>query len=485
LLVVGMLAVTVTATATEPPASAGAATTTSAPSAPPAKRTAAPDPSAQSDSPTSGLLQLTPAADPPTSGAASRVVVAIDPGATASRSVVVINRSADLVLTVRLSTVDAATAPGRTVQYAASASAGSPATWLTLSDVIATLEPHAKLPVSLTVTPPANAAPGDLLAGVVARVDSAVRASDQATVDANATATLPVAITVLGAPTAQVSITGARVVAAGGRDNLEITFLNSGATSNTMTARVDVHGSRAQPPIVRASVAPLTHTTVRVPFAMPPGLQTVPISVVATDADGDQATWSGSVGLADTLTAAASNRPRSAPHRPTVTDAARPVSLPRPVLILVALGFVTAAVWFAAELRRNRRARRAIRVGTHTPVAPNVGAVTRAAAGLAADAVDPMSAVATQLGALVDAIDRLAVRLTDGSVPEAGPGGPTRAPVTSADSEPSIAESVARWLAPAAPRVPPPSADDPYDWPTEAQLEQFAARRRASPDDGP
>ncbi len=479
-----MLAVTVTATATEPSASAAAGTTTSATSARPAKRTAAQHPPAPSDSQAPGLVQLTPVGVPPT-GAAPRVVVALDPGASASRSFVVTNRSADLVLTVRLSAVDAAAASGGALKYAASPSAGSPATWLTLSDVVATLEPRSKLPVSLTVTPPANAAPGDDLAGVVAQVDSAVRASDQAAVDANATATLPVAITVLGAPTALVSITGARLVAAGRGDDLEITFENSGATSNTMTARVDVRGSNAQPPIIRASVAPLIQTTVRVPFAMPPGVQTVPISVVATDADGDQATWSGSVGLADTLTAVASNRPRSVPHRPAATVASRSASFPRLVLILVALGFVAAAVWFAAELRRNRAARRAIRVGTRTAVAQPAATVADGVPTPPAGAVDPMGAVATQLGALVDAIDRLATRLADGPAPDPGPTAPTVSLATSADGGPSMAESVARWYAPAASRVPPPSADDLYDWPTEAQLEQFAARRRASPDDLP
>ena len=45
-------------------------------------------------------------------------------------------------------------------------------------------------------------------------------------------------------------------------------------------------------------MAALTHTTVRVPFAMPAGAKTVPISVIATDSGGDQATWSGTVGLA-------------------------------------------------------------------------------------------------------------------------------------------------------------------------------------------
>ena len=62
----------------------------------------------------------------------------------------------------------------------------------------------------------------------------------------------------------------------------------------------------------------------------------------------------------------------------------------------------------------------------------------------------------------------------------APPGtGPVRSPATSA-----AAESGALLYVPAA-RVPEPSPDDLYDWPTEAQLEQFEARRRAAQHDLP
>ena len=109
-----------------------------------------------------------------------------------------------------------------------------------------------------------------------------------------------------------------------------------------------------------------------------------------------------------------------------------------------------------------------------------------------------MGAVAAQLGALVEAIDRLAQRLGDAPVlqpvpapvPSAGPASALPASPASRRSAPpappiaaAMAESGALLYAPAASAVPEPVADDLYDWPTEAQLEQFAARRRAAEPD--
>jgi hypothetical protein len=417
------------------------------------------------------------------------VVVAIDPGASTTRSLVVVNRSADLVLTVRLTAVDATAAADGAVQYATSAPAGSPATWLTLSDVIATLEPNAKLPVTLTVAPPSNAVPGTVTAAVVARVDSAVQAVDQRAVPAPAAVTLPVAITVNGAPTALVSITDARVVDVNGRQSLTITFQNSGATAITMAGRVQVRGTRPYTETVRVSVAALARTAVQVPFAMPHGVTTVPISVVAADAAGDEATWSGSVGLTDppTVSAVPSNRPPSAQHRQRATGPARGAARPPLTLILVVFALAAAAVWFGAELRRNRAARRATKRQMPTPTTSLQSGAAHAAAprptvASPAGTADPMGAVAVQLGALVDAIDRLVARLTDGWVPPPEPKTSTASPAAPTDAR-SMAEASAALYRPAASRVPHPSADDLYDWPTEAQLEQFAARRRAAHDD--
>ena len=124
----------------------------------------------------------------------------IDPGASAKRAFVVTNRSSSLRVTVRLAAVDATARPGGAVQYAHDASASGPGSWLTLSDVVTTLEPGAHVHVTLTITPPDNATPGAVTAGLVARVDHAARVSDNQPVDAAGEISLPIAINVKGAP---------------------------------------------------------------------------------------------------------------------------------------------------------------------------------------------------------------------------------------------------------------------------------------------
>jgi len=436
---------------------------------------------ASSDDHGAGLLQVTAVGDAPTSSVAPRVTVAVDPGASTLRSFVVVNRSADLVLTVAFAAVDATAMSGGAFRYASSAPAGSPATWLTLSDVIATIQPGAKLPVSLTITPPANAAPGTVIAGVVVRVRSATRVADQTAVQADASVTVPVTVTVTGAPTAVVSITGVRVADTHGRTSLEVTFQNAGATPNTMAGRVQVRGPRPYTETLRASVAPLTQTTVRVPFAMPPNTNTVPISVETTDAGGDQATWTGTVGVADPSTASATKGPRASLHRPTTTRTGSG-SFPRLGLTVVACVFVAAAIWFGVELRRNRTVRRTRERQMPAPAASGSPPVANPAGAIPAGTDDPMGAVAAQLGALVDAIDRLVGRLDAGSESPTGPAMSAAPSATSTGPRSPITDSGASPHTTAAPRVPPASADDLYDWPTEAQLEAFATRRAAQRD---
>jgi hypothetical protein len=502
-IVVGVVAVTFTAT---PPLGAVASTPTTArvaKHAPAKVAPPAPRRPAKTAGGAAGLLQVIPVGTGATSGRPPGIAVAIDPGASAVRSFDVVNRSRGLVLTVGLAAVDATAVRGGGVRYASSASAGSPATWLALSDVVATLEPGAKLRVSLTVTPPSNAAPGTVIAGLVARVNGAVRATDQSSVKANASVTTPVTIRLQGAPTALVSITGARGIQVDGRGFLEITFQNAGATANSMTGHVVARGPTARTVVVRAAVAPLTQTTVRVPFAIPAGGQAVPVSIVTTDGAGDQATWSGSVGLAVKPAASASRSSStgtsSTLHRLTARLAAHGATLPRLAVILVALVLAAALIWLGAELRRNRAARRSVRRAALDAAAPPA-AVSTAGAGAGADARpatvagaplgvvadDSMGAVAAQLGALVSAIDRLAIRLADGSALSRIPAPAPAQPMSSASAGgASVADIDALLYAPSAARVPEASPDDLYDWPTEAQLEQFAARRRAAPPDRP
>jgi hypothetical protein len=536
---IGVFAVVATSTATEPAwalPDTGAGAAAPALASPP--RPSTPDhstrpttaPTARGSTP---MLQVAVAGESATSGP-PRIEVALDPGASVQRSFVVTNRSPDLRVTVRFEAVDAMARSDGEVEYASTASSDGPASWLTLSDVVATIEPGASEHVSLTVEPPANAFPGSAVAGVIARVDGAVRADDGSAASAQASVSLPVAVKINGAATALVSVSGVGAIDDHGHQSLEITFENSGGTANVMVGQAQVLGPGGHSYAVRAAVAPLRRTTVRVPFAMPTGAKTASVSVATEDAAGDQADWSGAVGFgtptaSPTTASQASNRRGTAPAGTSAT-----ASLPRPALAVVVLVFAAAAIWFASELRNSRSRRRSIAV---------VPAVAGAYAAYAPVVADPLAAVVCQLGALVEAVDRLvtgvggapstaaatsppvpttspsppsptptpeavasaavpaprapAAAPTPPSLPTAAPTAPPApvvappAPATPAPSVTPVAKSPATELAeiarllsmPAAPSVPELDEKDPYDWPSQEQLDQFADRRRESQND--
>ena len=100
-----------------------------------------------------------------------------------------------------------------------------------------------------------------------------------------------------------------------------------------------------------------------------------------------------------------------------------------------------------------------------------------------------MGAVAAQLAALVEAIDRLVGRLGEVAIPM-GPA-PTAATAAPPPAPPRPDEPITRdpaldpgpmFYAPAASGVPGDEVD-PFDWPSQAQLDRFAERRHAAPPD--
>jgi hypothetical protein len=428
-------------------------------------------------------LEVTPVGATGTTGAG--IALEVDPGASVKRSFIVANRSSALRITVRLAGVDATVRAGGVVKYASGASADGPGSWLTLSDVVTTLEPGTNVRVSLTVTPPDNATPGDVTAGLVARVDDAARASDNGAVDAPAEVSLPIAIKVNGAPTALVSVASVTAVKDNGRSYLDITFQNSGATPATMSGQVRVSGTPPRTDPIRVTVPPLTHTNVRVPFALPSGAARAPVSVSTTDAAGNEATWGGEVGFAPAVAASAPSAQSTSHRASSAASSTRGSSIPLPAIVVVALVFLAAAVWFVLEIRRNRAGRRAARVRSMQPgvTVPPTPAPTRAPAAQLSTEPASMGAVASQLGALVDAIDRLVSRLGEVAVPVAGSSGPASARAREAVDEPLPANPAPMFYAPAASRGAAEEHFDPYDWPTQEQLDQFAARRRAAQSD--
>ena len=477
--------------ATQPPAVAVAA------DAAPAGARAAVAPTASSS-----VLALAPATG-------STVDVAVDPGGSVTRAIDLTNRSGDLQLTVRLGTVDAA-ARGGHVQFASSARPGGPPTWVDLSDVVVTIQPHGHVRFSMNVGPPANADPGTLVVGLVARVQSALRTSDDASVRSDASASLAVHVRVKGAATALVSIVSVTAVQDHGHGALQVTFQNSGATANTMVGHVGVRGTAPRSIPLRAQIAPLTHTSVRVPFTLPSGKASVPVSVIATDAAGDQAEWTGDVSLAPPP-APAGKHVGTAAHAGearAVTGASASARHGRSwtatgLHALVVLALAAAAVWFGAEIRRSlsqRRARPSVRRVRAAAVADDITPPARprrrrvrpavAQAPPTADAIavavavpdrraasgspDPMAAIAAQLGALVDSIDRLVARLGDGIPAPIGAARPPTPVASTSEAAPAEAPSLPDPRQPAAVR----EHGDPFDWPSEAQLQRYEDERR-------
>ena len=470
-IVAGVLvAIAIMTTTASVPATAGAATVARA-----------------SEAGASGLhLQIAPVGSTAGAGGGG-IAVTVDPGASVQRSFVVTNRSAGLRVTVQLAGVDATTRPGGNVEYAASASADGAGSWLTMSDIVTTLEPGANARVTLTIEPPANVAPGNVSAGVVARVENAARVSDNRAVAGTTAVSMPVAINVKGAATALVSIASVRAVKSGGRTSLEITFQNGGATPATMSGTVKVAGAHSQTTPVHAAIAPLTHTIVRVPIAMPSDAP-VPVSVATSDARGDDASWSGNVGED------AAEVPASIPAKQTSHTASHAASgsagIPRAALVVVALVFGAAAIWFALELRRNRARRRAHVVAPRLPSATAQPVATAPGAAVPAE-LEHMGAVGAQLAALVEAIDRLVGRLGEVAIPMAPAPTPAPRPAAPTPAPPRPDEPITRdpaldpgpmFYAPAASGVPGDEVD-PFDWPSQAQLDRFAERRRAAPPD--
>jgi hypothetical protein len=433
--------------------------------------------------------------------------ITIDPGQAANRRVVITNHSTNLRLTVRLEPI---------------AASALQASWITLSDVVETLEPGAHAVVSARVLVPSNAVPGSVKVKVQARVEHAVLAVDGSAVAGSPSVSLPIAIKVRGAPTAQVSIVNVESITDHGRDFLAIEFQNVGATAIDMQGRVRVATTPPTSYPVDAHVVPLTNTIVRVAWAKPPGAKGVLVAVDTDNARGDQAVWNGTVGAAPPTTVGA----------PAVHAAAASAVSPikkRDPFVLGVLGAVALAVlWFLYEtvraLRRRRKRRRMLRdVGLiaarsdaqppNLPVEPNLPVPM--ATPVAASS-DQISAVAAQLGALVGAIEHLtarldAVRTLPAAAPEpvAGPvpvgstpiPAPPPPPSTMPVRTPAPPPAVAAVPAVSAEAAVMPSGEDgamrafagassepqstlgdgyPYDWPTSEQLDRFVARRKAA-----
>ncbi len=358
---------------------------------------------------------------PTDKGASDRLDVALDAGASQQQAMVVANHTADLRLTVRLTATDATGAPG-----------AGPAGWLAFGESLLVIEPGATVTVPLTVAVPHDTQPGPELAHVVASVDAATAASDGSPRAGSASSSVAVALTVNGAPSAQLAIVDVHRADSHGRHALAIQFRNFGDRSAHVDGHVRVAGDKPQTLSFHADLPARSDTAVMVPWDAPSASVATDVEVDA-DYGGNTASWSSSLGgspvtvvtspsagtNATPTTAAASVTEAPTVGRATGAGWSR---LLAPLVVVLVL--VASAVWFALELTRSRRrripTRAVLTVGDLSSYTP-VGA-------------EQSSEFARQLAALADAITGLTGRLDaptstrTAAAPPPAPASPPRSP---------------------------------------------------------
>jgi hypothetical protein len=286
--------------------------------------------------------------------------VTLDAGATEQHDLVISNRTANLRISVKLSASDATGGVGT----------GTSA-WIAFGADVVQLDPHSSRTVPVTLSVPHDTQPGQALAHVTARVESATLASDGSPRNVVSHKTLPVSMTVNGAPTAQIAIADVHRVDNDSTHQIGIVMRNFGDQGARITGRVIVAGDHPQTHGFSAELAPRRDTTLLVPWDAPSKDVATDISVSVDYGGGDTALWSSRLGgppvTVDTAPAAdVSETPTSAAGTATTTTtdttaSAGPAQDPWwkkaaiPGIVIVAI--LLAGLWFVFELRSSRRRR--------------------------------------------------------------------------------------------------------------------------------
>ncbi|HET9728192.1 MAG TPA: hypothetical protein VFR41_02165 [Acidimicrobiia bacterium] len=286
---------------------------------------------------------------------ASNLAVQLDAGATRQATLLVQNHSTTARLTVRLSATDAIGNPD-----------AGPGGWLAFGDEVLQIEPGSSARVSLAVAVPHDTQPSTVLAHVVARVESAVNATSGAKTTVQAQATLPVEITVNGAPTAQLAIIDVHRIDQKSAHQLAVVVRNFGDQSAAVDATMKVITGRPQTLHFHAEVGARRDSTVLVPWDAAPTDVATEIEVDMRYAGGDIASWSSSIGTPPTTVAApstdvttpVSTQSSDVPATIAGTSTSKPWYKGPLLVVFVVLLLVAAAVWFFFELRRSSRRRR-------------------------------------------------------------------------------------------------------------------------------
>ena len=274
---------------------------------------------------------------------------------------VVSNRTSNLRLSVKFSATDATGGVGT----------GTSA-WIAFGADVVQLDPHSSRTVPVTLSIPHDTQPGQALAHVTARVESATLASDGSPRNVASHKTLPISMTVNGAPTAQITIADVHRVDKDSTHQIGIVMRNFGDQGARITGRVIVAGDHPQTHGFSAELAPRRDTTLLVPWDAPSKDVATDISVSVDYGGGDTALWSSRLGgppaTVDTepQTATADETPTSTAGTATATTSDNTASVGPakdpwwkkaaiPGIVIVAI--LLAGLWFVFELRSSRRRR--------------------------------------------------------------------------------------------------------------------------------
>jgi hypothetical protein len=277
----------------------------------------------------------------------------------------------------------------------------------------------------------------------VARANGARRASDGTPVEGLAAAFVELIVDVGGSAGAQISVLRARPAQADGGPVLEVRLRNIGDAGARVTGTVEVGDPPSQHLTFEADVDARRDEVVHVPWKPPPKGSGAVVTVDVGYGNDDTASWSSPL-----------DHPL-VPEQPKRSTAVNTAAQSRagsggllrfvlPALVLaIAAG---ASAWLVAEVRRGRRRRIRTRRTTrmHVPAVWSDG----------------------EAASLSQRIDELEQKV-DALVGEPGIAGDAPAPRPIFDSVPMPIDS---------------SLGYPFDWPTEADLEEFRGRRSPATD---
>ena len=291
--------------------------------------------------------------------------VTLDAGASEQHDLVISNRTRDLRLTVKVLASDASGA----------LSTGT-AAWISFGSDVVQIDPASAVTVPITITVPHDTQPGQQLAHVTATIDSAVLASDGSPRSLSLNKTLPVAITVNGTPTAQVSNSNVTRIDKGSKHQLGIVMRNFGDQGARVAGTIVVSGSNPQSLPFNAELAPRRDTTLLIPWSPPPKDVAADVNVQAGYDGGNTASWSASVGGTPTpmatlpgggaptpTTISTSDTVATAPGDATSGSSGPNASASDPwwkknaVPGGIVLAIVLAALWFFFEMRSSKKRR--------------------------------------------------------------------------------------------------------------------------------